>query len=156
LPDNFRAVPNKKAVDVDGVCGYPETAVVAGLIAKGWDARWRKNFGGVGWWVEIGVDKPLPRAAQGAVNSISNHAAELAPQRDIVFRGAGIWDVIAWQDRKFVFVEVKGSEPLNANQLLWLEAALDLEVPLGSFAMLRYSVEVRGSGCGRVLERPAR
>jgi hypothetical protein len=40
-----------------------------------------------------------------------------------------------------LFVEVKGKEPLNDDQLMWLEAALDLQVPATSVRVLRYKVD---------------
>jgi hypothetical protein len=140
LPADFGLVPNKKAVDIDGVCGYPELAVVASLRAQGWDARWRKNFGGTGWWVGIGQDEALPSEPDLVVTRITRRATEIAVSRGIAYRGAGIWDVLAWRERKYLFVEVKGSEGFNDNQRLWLEAALDLAVPLGSFVVLRYTL----------------
>jgi hypothetical protein len=142
LPDEFGLVPNKRPVDIEGVCGYPELAAVAALRSQGWDARWRKNFGGVGWWGGIGVDEALPPPADAVVSRITTRARELASARDLAHRGGGIWDIVAWHERKFLFVEVKGAEPFNANQLLWLEAALDLQVPASAFAVLRYTVGV--------------
>lgn len=141
LPAGFGLVPNKIAVDVDGVCAYPELAVVAGFRAHGWDARWRKNFGGSGWWLAIGDDEAMPRPANSDVTRITDRARGIAAARGRTFRCGGIWDVLAWRDRKFLFVEVKGKEPFNKNQLIWLEAALDLQVPVEAFAVVRYAVD---------------
>ena len=140
LPADFDLVPEKEAIDVAGTCAYPELAVVAGFRARGWDARWRKTFGGVGWWLAIGRDEALPPEPKLVMARITRKAGQIASARGIPQPTAGIWDVLAWRERKYLFVEVNGGASRDDDRLLWLEAALDLEVPVGAFAVLRYTV----------------
>lgn len=138
LPANFGLVPNKAAVESMGKATYPELAIVDVLRGAGWDARWRMNFGGSGWWTAIGAAETLPLWIDEQVGRITNRAAEMAAQRAIPYRRGGIWDVVAWQGDAIMFVELKGGEPLNTNQLMWLEAALQLGIPQSSFAIVGY------------------
>ncbi|HKZ91717.1 MAG TPA: hypothetical protein VJZ50_06215 [Candidatus Limnocylindrales bacterium] len=140
LPADFDLVPNKEAIDVRGVCGYPELAVVAGFRARGWDARWRNTFGRVGWWLAIGRDEALPHEPNLVITRITRRAGQIAGARGIPYGGAGIWDVLAWRERKYLFVEMNGEESRNDDRLLWLEAALALQVPESAFTVLRYTV----------------
>lgn len=128
LPLNFRTVPNKVAVDLDGIALYPEFAVVRRLEEAGWGAAWRKNWHGTAFWSDIGTDVEVPVEVLGLFDRVASIA------------GAGAWDILAWKDSQVLFIESKqyGSDRLTANQLRWLETALAQAVPLESFAIYEY------------------
>jgi hypothetical protein len=139
LPTGFGSVPQKAAIEVEGSATYPELAVVAHLLTQGWNARWRKNFGGAAWWIGLGSEKELTAPADYVFDKVQDVARALAARLQWDWRDAGVWDVLAWRGRKFVFIELKGrTEGMKDNQRLWLEAALGVGVPLSSFAILRY------------------
>jgi hypothetical protein len=130
LPENFRTVPNKVAVDFDGAALYPEFAIVRRLEAAGWGATWRKNWQGAAFWSDIAVTfDPPPK-----VLALFDRIAAVA--------GAGAWDILAWKGNDVLFVESKqyGSDKLTPNQRRWLEVALDQGIPLDAFAIHEYRV----------------
>jgi hypothetical protein len=128
LPSNFRTVPNKVAVDLDGAALYPEFAVVRRLEAAGWGAAWRKNWHGAAFWTDIAVVIEPPRRVLDLFNRIAAVA------------GAGAWDILAWKGDDVLFIESKqyGSDKLTPNQRRWLEVALDQGIPLDAFAIYEY------------------
>ena len=130
LPANFRTVPNKVAVDLDGVAVYPEFAIVRRLEAAGWEAAWRKNWQGAAFWADIGTLAHVPDPVLAVFDSVAKTA------------GAGAWDILAWKDGRVLFIESKqsGSDKLTLNQLRWLETALDAGIPIESFAVYEYQV----------------
>lgn len=130
LPGNFRTIPNKVAVTYEGQAVYPEFAIVGRLCAAGWDAVWRVNWQRRAFWSAIGEEALVPPAVLQLFDRIS--AA--------VGRG-GAWDILAWKGDQRLFIESKqrGSDRLTANQLRWLEAALQAGVTLNSFAVYEYA-----------------
>jgi hypothetical protein len=128
LPENFRTVPNKVAVDFNGAALYPEFAIVRRLEAAGWGAAWRKNWQGAAFWSDIAVTfDPPPK-----VLALFDRIAAVA--------GAGAWDILAWKGDQVLFIESKqyGSDKLTLNQRRWLEVALDQGIPLNAFAVFEY------------------
>ena len=117
------------AVDLDGAAVYPEFAIVRRLEAAGWEAR-RKNWHGAAFWTDIGTLARVPDSVLAVFDSVAREA------------GAGAWDILAWKDGRVLFIESKqyGSDKLTANQLRWLETALDAGLPLESFAVYEYEV----------------
>lgn len=128
LPANFRTVPNKVAVDLDGAAVYPEFAIVRRLEVAGWEAAWRKNWQGAAFWADIGTLAHVPDDVLGVFDSVARKA------------GAGAWDILAWKDGRVLFIESKqyGSDRLTPNQLRWLETALDAGIAIASFAVFEY------------------
>jgi hypothetical protein len=127
-PANFGTVPNKVAVDLNGVAVYPEFAIVRRLEAAGWRAVWRKNWHGAAFWSDIDVVAEVPSHVMQTFDAIAGVA------------GAGAWDVLAWKGARILFIESKkyGSDSLTLNQRRWLETALDQGVPIESFAIYEY------------------
>jgi hypothetical protein len=128
LPANFRTIPNKVAVDLDGSAVYPEFAMIRRLEAAGWGAAWRKNWHGTAFWSDIGVTCEVPDEVLALFERVSDVA------------GAGAWDILAWKEGQVLFIESKeyGSDKLTANQLRWLETALDQGLSIDSFAIHEY------------------
>jgi hypothetical protein len=131
LPANFRVVPNKVALEVNGRATYPEFAIVQRLERAGWRAVWCKNWHGRAFWADIGVVAVVPDDVLRTFNAISNKAG-----------GAGAWDILGWTGERVVFVESKqrGSDKLTTNQLRWLEAALDAGISIDAFGVYEYVI----------------
>ena len=128
LPANFRTVPNKVAIDLGGVAVYPEFAIIRRLEAAGWGAAWRKNWQGAAFWSDIGAVRAVPSSVLSKFDAVCRLA------------GAGAWDILAWRGDELLFIESKqyGRDKLTANQLRWLEAAIDQGIPEQSFAVYEY------------------
>jgi hypothetical protein len=128
LPPNFRTVPNKVAVDIDGVAVYPEFAIIRRLERAGWAAVWRKNWHGAAFWKNIGEVADVPSSVLSTFDEVS------------IIARSGAWDILAWNGDQVLFIESKqyGSDKLTANQLRWLEAAIEQGVPLEAFAIFEY------------------
>jgi hypothetical protein len=128
LPANFGTVPNKVAVELDGLAVYPEFAIVRRLESAGWRAVWRKNWHGAAFWKDIDVVADLPSNVLLTFEAIAGIA------------GAGAWDILAWKGDRILYIESKqyGSDNLTLNQRRWLETALDQGVPIEAFAIYEY------------------
>lgn|GEM_PF-3242189 len=126
--------PNKPSIDFRGSRTLPEFVLVRLLEEAGWAARWAKNWaGGREFCSDVDRPKPLTPAAAQTFAAIHERAGAL--------RGSGSWDVFAWRDGEYLFIESKqhrSSDRLNENQRAWLEAALDLGVSIDAFAVVEY------------------
>jgi hypothetical protein len=130
LPKTHMAVPNKLALEFEGVPLYPEFIVLRLLERDGWGAAWRKNWGGTAFWRQIGeVVEPSPRA-RSVFDQVSARAEY-----------AGAWDILAWRGREVLFVLSKpvGNDRITAYQARWLDTALRMGVPLSCFAIVEYA-----------------
>jgi hypothetical protein len=126
--------PNKPSLDFRGDPTFPEFVLVRLLEEAGWNARWIKNWTGSREFC-ADVDKPsaISAAAEAIFAAIHERAAAL--------RGAGSWDVFAWRDGEYVFIESKqhrSSDRLNDNQRAWLEAALEIGISEEAFTIVEY------------------
>ena len=88
LPTSFGSVPNKEALDLDGVPVYPELLIVHLLEAAGWGAAWRKNWGGTAYWRAIRDPITPPALPLAILEQVSRQAGHDTP-----------WDIIAWRGR---------------------------------------------------------
>jgi hypothetical protein len=119
-----------------------EVEVVRRLRAAGYaDAAWLATCGKATWG-----DFQRPRGR------IRAELEALDPGRpvQIPHSGAGAPDVASLGGPHPIFVECKGSEPLQANQVAWIEAVLPGEERRRSFAVV-----VRRSSGGPLRSRPA-
>jgi hypothetical protein len=136
--------PNKPAILLDGERTWAEFAIVRLLERAGWEGRWIKNWtGGREFCLDVDRSSPLPAAAAATFTRIHRQTAAL--------RGAGAWDVFAWNGQDVLFIESKpyrSSDRLNSNQRAWLEAALEVGVSSSRFAVVEYDA-------GSPLQRPA-
>jgi hypothetical protein len=132
LPPNFRTVPNKPAFDFEGVPLYPEFVVLRLLERGGWHGAWRKNWAGAAFWSDIAQPIEPPPRALSIFEQISRQAGF-----------AGAWDIFAWRGRDVLFIESKqlGHDRITAYQARWLDIALQMGMPLTSFAIVEYQVE---------------
>ncbi len=126
--------PNKPSVLIDGRATWAEFAIVRQLERAGWDGRWMKNWtGGREFCRDHDQPVALPDAPAKVFAGIHDRAT--------VLRGAGSWDVFAWRGDEYLFIESKQyrrGDRLNANQLAWLGAALDVGISIACFAIVEY------------------
>jgi hypothetical protein len=133
MPPEFGIVPNKPGLDHDRQVLYPEFVLVRLLERRGWTAAWSKNWHGRAYWRAIGEDVDLPPFVVHVIAWLSSQ----------VTGQGGTWDIVAWQEPdRILFIESKqrGKDALRANQLEWLEAALDSGMRLESFAVAEYVI----------------
>jgi hypothetical protein len=131
LPKEHKAIPNKAALDFEGVPTYPEFVLLRLLERDGWEGAWRKNWAGTAFWGDIGlVVEPSPRA-QSIFEQIDERAGF-----------AGAWDILAWRGSEVLFLTSKptGNDRIGAYQARWLDTALSMGMPLHSFAIVEYQV----------------
>lgn len=113
------AFGNKPIVEWDGESFYPELALVQLLKNSGFDAVWIDSYRGK-FWDGMSVERQLPDAMRSAYESIL---------RENGGRRGGFWDVMAWKESEFVFIELKQNtaeckDRISEKQRNWLQAAL--------------------------------
>ena len=132
LPANFGSVPNKQAIAFAGAPTYPELVIVQLLERSGWEAAWRKNWGGLAYW--RGIREPIdpPALPLSILEQVSRQAGHDSP-----------WDVVAWRGRELrLFVSRgDGSQRVSAYVANWLDAALRMGIPLGCFGIVEHHLE---------------
>ena len=134
-------------VDLNGEHLFAELGLLRLLERKGWSGRWVNPYAAR---AEGGVAARDPKMltswhpdltrAQQAHVPIEGEPRELLTaiaRRNAKFSGraryekdewyGGCWDVFAWKDDRFVFVESKYKDLVKSSQLGWLRAALDLD-----------------------------
>lgn len=113
------AFGNKPIVEWNGESVYPELAVARLLGKHGLDAVWIDSYRGK-VWESMSQQRTLPDAAREAYARIL--------QANGGKRG-GFWDVMAWKQSEFAFIELKQNTPecrdrISEKQRNWLQAAL--------------------------------
>jgi hypothetical protein len=125
---------HKAVVDFDGKPLFAELAILRILQKSGWSGAWSDSYRN-----KYRIDLPekeepisLPVAQQKLVDAIKKKTG----------RRGGCWDVIAWKKREVKFVESKRSkkDELRPNQFLWLEASLDIGIPVESFLLAEWNL----------------
>jgi hypothetical protein len=126
--------PNKPALVFDGAVTWAEYVLVRLLEQAGWVGRWIMNWtGGREMCVDVDLPRAMPAGPAKVFDAVHQRVAQL--------RGAGSWDIFAWSGEEFLFLESKqyrSSDRLNANQLVWLEAAIDEGFSSEQFAIVEY------------------
>jgi hypothetical protein len=132
LPSTFGSVPNKPAFAFDEAPIYPELLVVKLLERGGWNAAWRKNWGGVAYWRDIREPITLPPLPLTILDQVSRQAGHDVP-----------WDIVAWRGRelRLLVSRVDGGQRVSAYLANWLDAALRMGIPLGCFAIVEHRAE---------------
>ncbi|MGH8512379.1 MAG: hypothetical protein ACREV8_00200 [Gammaproteobacteria bacterium] len=116
-PEALKTVPNKITLEFEGNPTWHEFVVLRLLERAGWRGVWAKNWGGRAYWTDPGVVRALPDRTTQLIQ-------ELGREADV--GSGGCWDVIAWREQCFLFVESKqrGKDALRTNQLAWLQAGM--------------------------------
>ena len=132
LPATFGAVPNKQAIAFGGAPTYPELVIVQLLERAGWNAAWRKNWGGLAYW--RGIREPIvpPALTLSILEQVSRQAGHDSP-----------WDIVAWRGRELRLLVSRGdgSQRVSAYVANWLDAALRMGIPLGCFGIVEHHLE---------------
>jgi hypothetical protein len=116
---------SKPLVSVKGDAMFGELAVVRLLEADGWEAVWVDTFHRAFW---RGMPHRTPAVALPPAARARYDAIVAANDG----RAAGFFDVMAWRGDRFAFLEYKGAgDSMNRNAARWVEAALDVGVPVG-------------------------
>lgn len=126
---------SKPVVELAGEPAFVELAILELFRREGWDGVWIDTYRNklrTGYWnVEPLVALP---DRPGALL-----------RRILDARGtgrSGTWDVYCWRGDDVVFAEAKraGKDSISPAQVTWLEAALQVGVPLSSFLVVEWSL----------------
>lgn len=132
---DFDTYNHKPLIDSDGEPVFAELAVLRMLKRNGWDGVWadsyRRKFRIA--MPHHGEPVALPPAAEEIYQRIKTRSGK---------RG-GCWDIFAWKNGRFVFLELKRSkkDSIRPNQFLWLQAALDTGIDAKSFLLVEWNLE---------------
>jgi hypothetical protein len=127
-----RTYTSKPLTSLDGRAIFGEIAIVRVLERDGWEAVWVDTFHKRQFWRDMpheGLPIQLPAAAKAKYDSIvaANGGAR------------GFFDVMAWRDGKFLFLEYKGKgDSANANEARWIESALQTGVAEAALIFVLY------------------
>ncbi len=113
---------SKPLVQVKSESLFGELAILRYLQMDGWDGVWVDTFHGRGVKKVFWSGMPT----QGSAN-LPKHAESLY-DRIVVQNGmksSGFFDVFAWKNRKYIFIEYKGKgDSSNQNEKRWIRSAL--------------------------------
>jgi len=116
LPRTYTA---KSLVSVNGAAMFGELAIVRWLEKDGWDAVWIDNFHGAKFW------KAMPHKSAPVVLPPAARALYDAIRAANGGKASGAFDVMAWRNGEFAFLEYKAEgETSSRNEGRWIAAAL--------------------------------
>jgi hypothetical protein len=136
-------------VELDGEHLFGELAVLRLLEKDGWEGRWVNTQGAKGevWkyltrWDDVARDEQRTRNIEA--EEPRRVLARIASNRKK--RYAGCWDVYAWRDGQFAFLDTRRGQPngkdeVKADRVDWLHTALlfgDERIKLDSFAVVNW------------------
>jgi hypothetical protein len=136
-------------IELEGEHLFAELAVLRLLEKDGWQGRWVNTQGAKGEvWKFLTRWDDVPRDQQRTRNIEEEEPrrvlARIASNRRK--RYAGCWDVYAWRDGQFAFLDTRRGPPtpkdeVKADQVDWLNTALlfgDDRIKLDSFAVVSW------------------
>lgn len=125
---------NKAVVDFDGEPLFAELAILRMFQKEGWNGVWVDSYRNKYHVALPEKENPvqLPSEQQKLIDSIKERTGK---------RG-GCWDVFAWRNREYKFVESKriGKDALRPNQTLWLEKSLELGLKINDFLLAEWDL----------------
>jgi hypothetical protein len=144
-------------IELHGEHLFPELAVLRLLERDGWEGRWVNTQGAKGEvWKFLTRWDDVPREQQRTRNIEEEEPrrvlAKIASSRKK--RYAGCWDVYAWRNGEFAFLDLRRGAPgpkdeVKADRIDWLHTALlfgDERIKVDSFAVVSWEFEARGEG----------
>jgi hypothetical protein len=137
-PESFRVVPKKPALQFNGRPIWAEFILLRLLERDGWKGAWIKNWGGRAFWRDVLEICDLPSSARAQFHQIEKRAGG---------RGGGCWDIFVSRGDELLFIESKqrgGGDRVRENQAIWLESALDEDIPIESFAIVEWTSRASG------------
>jgi len=144
----------KRLVDVGGGGEFAELAVARVLRNEGWEAVWLDNYRRrIVFRVDVTeaderrafILVELPERVEALLEAIS-HRAHGKSTGSGRARSGGRFDVLAWRDDEWAFLECKQagtSDRFRPNQQRWLAAALSAGLPESSFWLVEWTQETR-------------
>jgi hypothetical protein len=116
---------------------FAELAVLERMRERGWS----------GVWVETRFRAAMPPSTP--VELPEEQAALLERIRERTGRRAGAWDVLCWNGSETRFIELKRSkhDRIRPSQVAFLEAALELGVPLEAFSLVEWTLASTPVAC---------
>lgn len=132
-----RTYTSKPLVSVNGAAMFGELAIVRWLEKDGWDAVWMDTFHGAKFWKAM-PHKTLPVALPPAARLLYD-----AIRSANGGKASGAFDVMAWRNGEFAFLEYKGEgDRPNRNEAKWMAAALAAGVlPTQLWVVLHPSID---------------
>ena len=116
LPRTYTAKP---LVSVNGAAMFGELAIVRWLEKDGWEGVWMDTCHGAKFWKAM-PHKSLPVALPPAARALYD-AIKAANGG----KASGTFDVMAWRNGDFTFLEYQGEgDRSNRNEARWIAAAL--------------------------------
>ena len=116
LPRTYTAKP---LVSVNGAAMFGELAIVRWLEKDGWEGVWMDTFHGAKFW------KGMPHKSQPVALPAAARALYDAIRSANGGKASGTFDVMAWRNGDFAFLEYKGEgDRSNRNEARWIAAAL--------------------------------
>jgi len=127
-------------IDYKGHALFAELVVQDLAEKKPWHSRWiqtypkSKNPYFLVDWVDKPLNKPNRVPLDGYGKKKTEEIAELQGSY------SRCWDVVAWNDDRLVFYEVKrmGDDTLNPNQISWREAGLSVGLKKDNFVIVQW------------------
>ena len=130
---------NKAGLDSDGEAVFAELAILRLLEKDGYEGVWVDTFGHGKLWKSMEDWKSRSECV------LPDHAREVYERivRENDGRKRGCWDVLAWKNGAYLFVESKrkGKDRMRANQFRWLDAALRAGLELSCFRVCEWDIE---------------
>lgn len=133
-----RSYLTKPLVDVDGAPAFGELAIVRYLEKAGWEGVWVDSYHSSKYrrlfW------KDLPDRSEPFDLATVPHAHKLYNRICEINEGVGgFFDVLAWKDEVFVFIEYKGAgDRPNRNEARWIGSALRAGVSESALSFVLY------------------
>ena len=119
LPKTYLSKP---LVSIEGKSVFGELAILKCLQKDGWEGVWVDTFHGHGKTKVFWSDMPPKN-----IGTIPKHA-ELLYDKIVEKnngKSSGFFDVFAWKNNDFIFIEYKGNgDSSNQNELSWIESAI--------------------------------
>lgn len=130
---------SKPLVDLEGETLFGELAIVRLLMRDGWSAVWVDSYHSTRARPLFWRDLPT-RSAPVDLEREAPSAFELYDKLCAANGGrGGFFDVMAWREGRFLFVEYKGAgDKPNQNELRWIESALKSGIPESALLFVLY------------------
>jgi hypothetical protein len=122
----------KPVLELNGEMVFAELAILRIFQQAGWEGRWIDSYRHrflTGYWPEP-ITHELPDAQKSIFDSIQRKAGGMG----------GCFDVFCWRRGVPLFIESKwkGHDHINDNQRRWLQAALDVGIPIEAFLIVEW------------------
>ncbi len=125
----------KRVVEFDGQPLFVELAVLRMLEKEGWLGVWVDSFGRC-----LRKEMPPSKIQYSAIANTASEVFNIISEQEL--KGGGCWDVLAWKEKKILFVECKRSKKdrIQKSQIIWLERCLNLGLKPENFLLVEWDV----------------